>query len=935
MDNQALQLELLKNLNTAVVVHAPDTRIIYNNRRASVLLGLTEDQMLGKMAIDPAWHFINEQNMVMPLDDYPVNRVISSRQSFDNLVLGIVAPQWTMPTWVLVGGFPEFDQKGDLIQVVVNFHDITEQKKDELELRRAKSIIDSSDDAIISKTPGGIIESWNKGAVKLFGYTSQEAIGQPMLMLIPPERENEEAEILARIARGERVEHIETVRRRKDGSLINISSSISPVRDEKGKIIAASTIARDISDRKYIESLLLNERERSKIILNKLVDPVFLKDNEHRIILANSAFYNWFGLEENAVIGKTLAEHLSAKEMQQFLAVDRQVLDTGIMDQREETFTLRGFTRTLITTKTCFVDSFGERYLVGSSHDITERKKAEQEVLIAATAFESHEGMIVTDVNGTILKVNTSFSRITGYSSEEAIGKNPRFLQSGRDNKEFYEVMWDQIKRTGSWDGEIWNRRKNGEIYPEFLTITAVKDVKGNIVNYVGAFTDISLSKASAEEIKNLAFYDPLTKLPNRRLLLDRLHKALANIPRSGNQGALLFLDLDNFKILNDTLGHDIGDLLLQQVAERLKACVREGDTVARLGGDEFLVMLENLSLQSLEAAAQTEAIGSKILVSLNQPYQLGSHKYNCSTSIGATLFGDHKIELDELLKLADIAMYQAKKAGRNTLRFFDPKMQEAITTRSIVEGELRKALLNNQFKLHYQLQVDSELRPLGAEVLIRWIHPERGQISPAEFIPIAEEVGLIYSIGWWVLETACAQIKTWQQNEQCSNLILSVNVSAKQLHHADFADQVKAAVQHYGINPGLLKLELTESMLLDDLDDTIRTMWSLRDFGIGFSLDDFGTGYSSLQYLKNLPLSQLKIDQSFVRDIVYDNSDRAIVRTIIAMAHSLNLSVIAEGVETKEQRQLLLNIGCTHYQGYLFSKPVPIEEFEALIKQS
>jgi len=400
----------------------------------------------------------------------------------------------------------------------------------------------------------------------------------------------------------------------------------------------------------------------------------------------------------------------------------------------------------------------------------------------------------------------------------------------------------------------------------------------------------------------------------------------------------LLFIDLDNFKTLNDTLGHHTGDLLLQEVAKRLELCVRKGDTVARLGGDEFLIMLEDLSKDSIEAAEQTESVGIKILSTLNQPYQLALHEYRNSPSIGATLFNDNSQSIDELMKQADIAMYQSKKAGRNSLHFFDPKMQENINSRALLEKELRTALEESQFQLNYQLQVDAiqdngTYRPIGAEVLIRWKHPEHGLISPAQFIPLAEETGLILPIGLWVLDTACAQIKTWEHHSVAKNLLLAVNVSAKQFRQTDFVDQVKAIVEYHGIDPCLLKLELTESLLLDNIDATIATMSALKDIGIQFSLDDFGTGYSSLQYLKRLPLDQLKIDQSFVRDITFDSSDSAIVRTIIAMARGLNLQYIAEGVETEDQRQLLLNMDCTHFQGYLYGKPMPIEQFEAMLQ--
>jgi diguanylate cyclase (GGDEF)-like protein len=378
-------------------------------------------------------------------------------------------------------------------------------------------------------------------------------------------------------------------------------------------------------------------------------------------------------------------------------------------------------------------------------------------------------------------------------------------------------------------------------------------------------------------------------------------------------------------------MGHDMGDLLLKQVAERLLASVREGDSVARLGGDEFVVILEGLGDHFVDAAAKTEVIANKIRAALDQPYQLRNQAYYNSPSIGATLFMGHQQSIDELLKQADIAMYQAKKAGRNTLRFFDPQMQESINARAALENALRDALAQHELQLHYQIQVDEQERPLGAEALIRWIHPERGLISPVDFIPLAEETGLILSIGLWVLDTACAQLKTWEQHHRTHHLILAVNVSAKQFRQVSFVEQVQAAVHRHAINPKRLKLELTESMLLDNIDDIIATMSALRDIGVGISLDDFGTGYSSLQYLKRLPLDQLKIDQSFIRDIVTDQSDQAIVRTIIAMAHGLNLNVIAEGVETEAQRQTLSKIGCLRYQGYHFGMPVPIQQFELL----
>jgi diguanylate cyclase (GGDEF)-like protein len=442
-------------------------------------------------------------------------------------------------------------------------------------------------------------------------------------------------------------------------------------------------------------------------------------------------------------------------------------------------------------------------------------------------------------------------------------------------------------------------------------------------------------NREAEEEIRQLAFYDPLSRLPNRRLLLDRLNQASLFSARNSRNGALLFIDLDNFKSLNDTLGHHFGDLLLAQVAERLTVCVRKTDTVARLGGDEFVDMLEDLDENHIAAAARAEMIGNKILTALDQPYHLSTHVYHCTASIGITLFGSKLQPTEELMKQADIAMYQAKKEGRNALRFFYPEMQEIISARVSLGNEMRRAIENRQFQLYYQIQVNQSRHPVGAEALIRWMHPKHGMVSPNAFIPLAEESELILMIGKWVIETACAQINAWQANPLTRNLVLAVNVSARQFRQPDFAQNVKAVVKQHGFNPSRLKLELTEGMLLENFENTIATMNILAGIGIQFSLDDFGTGYSSLQYLKRLPLDQIKIDQSFTRDIAIDTSDREIVQTIIAIAHSLGLDVIAEGVETEEQQQILLKHGCIHYQGYLFGKPLPLEQFEALLKQS
>lgn len=698
--------------------------------------------------------------------------------------------------------------------------------------------------------------------------------------------------------------------------------------DASGKPIIMRGIAQDVSKRhqylQHIEQLLDEQRT---ILENQLVGIITVKNR--KVLWANSAFERLMGYNKDEVIGAPSRQfYANDKDYQSVGAAYANIEKEEIIRVQHEFVRKDGQHIWLDLRGATLHHDRGESLWIFV--DATERKHAEDEFRIAATVFESQEGMMITDAHSVILRVNNAFTRITGYTANEAIGRTPRMLSSGHHHADFYAAMWQSINNAGFWEGEIWNRRKNDEVYPEHLTITAVKGVNGAITNYVATLTDITMSKAAAVEIQNLAFFDPLTGLPNRRLLIDRLNHALASSSRSGKQGALLFLDLDHFKMLNDSLGHDIGDLLLQQVAARLATCVREGDTVARLGGDEFVVMLENLSEQDLETAAQTEYIAHKILQALNQPYLLTTHEHYSTPSIGVTIFNDHKTEIEELLKQADISMYQAKKAGRNTIRFFNPQMQASITERVSFERTLNKALELQQLQLYYQVQVDHLGQPLGAEALIRWQHPELGLVSPSQFIPLAEETGLIIPIGQWVLETACRQIQAWQQNSFTRNFALSVNVSAKQFHQPDFVALVYAAVRRYDINPMQLKLEITESMLLERVDEIIFSMQALKTIGVQFSLDDFGTGYSSLQYLKRLPLYQLKIDQSFVHDIALDVSDQAIVRTIIAMSQSLELDVIAEGVETEEQRLLLLSNHCKRYQGYLFGRPMPIEQFNA-----
>ncbi len=568
---------------------------------------------------------------------------------------------------------------------------------------------------------------------------------------------------------------------------------------------------------------------------------------------------------------------------------------------------------------------------IGTVQDVTTQEEIALQLRIAAVAFETQQAIMVTDASVNIIRVNHAFELATGYLEAEVRGKNPRLLSAGRHDAAFYKTMWDAINTVGKWAGEIWEKRKDGKIYPKWLTITAIAS-HGVVSHYVGVFVDITEQKQAEEEIHSLAFFDPLTKLPNRRLLFDRVHSALVQSTRSRHYGALMFLDMDHFKVLNDTKGHEYGDKMLIEVASRLKSCVRDVDSIARFGGDEFVVLLVNLSVVKEVAVAQAGAIAEKIRVSLSQTYLINRHHHESSPSVGVVLFCGEDQQIDELFKRADMAMYQAKESGRNTVRFFEPVMQALLESNALLEHALRQAIANAEFELHFQVQTNQHNELLGAEVLLRWCSAVLGMVSPSQFIPIAEKTRLILPIGKWVLESACARLKAWESHPVLSNLHLAVNISPVQFHQEGFVEQVKAILEKTGANPKRLELELTENLVLEDVEVAIAKMTELKDIGVRFSMDDFGTGYSSLQYIKRLPIAQLKIDQSFVRDILTDPGDVMMVQTIVGIAQNFGYDVIAEGVEEHAQMLPLIKRGCCNFQGYLFSRPVALTEFEALV---
>jgi len=687
--------------------------------------------------------------------------------------------------------------------------------------------------------------------------------------------------------------------------------------------------AQDITDLKQVEEKLLIYQ----FVSNNAPDSIFWIDEQARIIYANEATCKAYGYTKKELYKKTILDiDLDAdpdgwpehwKMLQQ---KGRSTFETNHKRKDGSIFP--------IEVSANFIQFEGQELNITFVRDISKRKQNEKELLIAAATFETHEAILITDVNAKIVRVNRAFSEITGYSTEEVIGKNPSLMHSGRHDRSFYIEMWQRLLHDGAWAGEIWDRRKNGEIYPKWMTITAVKHDQQEITHYVAIFSDITARKRIEQEIHNLAFYDVLTKLPNRRLFLDRFRTALSASARRNDYGSVLFIDLDRFKALNDMLGHEYGDLLLIEVGKRIKSCVREIDTVARFGGDEFVVLTESFGQDQDEVTPKVAILAEKIREALSLPYYLRDHEHHSSPSIGISLYHGNEDSVETLIEHADMAMYQAKNCGRNAVRFFDPIMQKNVAMHDELNNDLHYAIELQQLHLHYQIQVDNDNRPLGAEAFLRWEHPERGIIMPGEFIPIAEKSALIIDISRWALQMACQQLAMWKKDEKTCDLTLTVNISAKHFDMPSFVEEVGDILMSYKANPNRLKMELSEKLVLAEQGNTMDKIHELKKMGVRLSMDNFNTVYSSLSFIKELSSDQLKIHQEFVQGITKNGNDAQLVQTIIDLAKSMDMNVFAEGVETEEQRAFLKQHDCNTYQGYLFGKPVPIEEFYKVIKQ-
>lgn len=792
--------------------------------------------------------------------------------------------------------------------------------------------------SIVIADGDGRIQWANPAFTHLTGYSLEDAIGQNPRFLKSDLHPEAFYRDLWETILDHRVWHGEMVNRKKDGTLYTEEMTITPVNFELDQSQYFIAVKQDVTKRREAEENLRQAEERFRALSDFAAEWIFWRDADGKLVYISPAC--------EQMTGYTLEElyHNPSFMEEMVLPEDRVLWDEHQRSVHENSIdyctlkplefrirTKEGHVRWISHICSPLKDDSG-RFLGirGSNTDITERRQNEEDMRLAGKVFENtSEGVLVTDEFGNIVFVNKAFERISGYAEEEVIGKNPRILKSGQHQRSYYLEMWQVLTESGEWQGEIWNRRKNGEIYPEWLTISAIKDNVGHVVQYAAVFSDLTSRKQHEERIKHLAYHDALTGLPNRYLFLDRLTLALARAHRTGAKIAVLFLDLDRFKDVNDTLGHAAGDMLLKEVGKRLEHCLREEDTVARMGGDEFTVLLPEIN-----DVGDIEIVARKVLEMFTQPLTLEGEEIFITASLGIAVAPEDGQDAQTLLRHADMAMYKSKEQGKNRFGFFRTEMSVQAHERLTVEQRLRRALERDEFVLHYQPQVDVYSKQLiGIEALLRWQSPEAGLVPPMRFIPVAEETGLILPIGEWVLRTACRQNVAWQE-AGFPPLRMAVNLSARQFHQENLVGRIEDILMETGLSPNWLELEITETVAMHNVALTSSVLRKLKGMGIHIAIDDFGTGYSSLNYLKRFPIDTLKVDQSFIRDSVTDPEDAAIVATILVLARNLNYLAIAEGVETPEQLEFLQERECDGFQGYLISEPLPAEGMTELLLQ-
>jgi diguanylate cyclase (GGDEF)-like protein/PAS domain S-box-containing protein len=785
--------------------------------------------------------------------------------------------------------------------------------------------VETTANAVLIADREGIITWANASFERLTGYTREEAAGQSTRILSSGQNRRETYQQLWETILSGKTWSGELINRRKDGTLYDEEMNITPVQDSSGRITHFVAVKRDITSRKRAEKELAFKNALLQAQAETTIDGILCIDDKDRVILSNQRFAAMWGVPGEIVAtgdDRALLQHVVSQITcpEEFLGRVKYLYEHREERSKDEIQLNDG--RVFDRYSSALLDPHGE-YLgrIWYFRDITEKIKEEKRSQLWARVLDqSAEGIFICDPQQHIVLVNRAFEQLTGYSADEALGKTPRLLHSGRQEKTFYEEMWKRLTSTGVWRGEIWNRRKTGEFFAEWLSISAVCDRDGRVTQYVGVFSDITARKQDQEQIVHLAQYDALTDLPNRALLLDRLNQMIKAAGRSNSKVAVIFIDLDRFKDVNDSLGHDAGDDLLRTLAWRLSKSVRSQDTVARMGGDEFVV-----AIQGLTDARDSVVIAQKLLSRLIQPVTVNTYELTVTASLGISVYPEDARDGQELIRNADAAMYQAKNAGRNAFRFYTSDLNKRALEMLSTENALRRAIDRHEFVLHYQPQIRiSTGRVIGAEALIRWNHPESGLLYPGKFIPIAEERGLIVPIGSWVIEEASRQAALWQRSGRVS-VPIAVNVSAVQFRQKDFIEQLDNTVRRHGITPAHLELELTESIVMRDAEATIEILNRLHEIGFQLSIDDFGTGYSSLNYLRRFPVDKIKIDQTFVAD----ESAKGIVTAIIGLARNLNLKVIAEGVQTTAQLEMLRAQGCDEIQGFLIGHAVEPGEFE------
>ncbi|MFO8003628.1 EAL domain-containing protein [Thioalkalivibrio sp.] len=790
---------------------------------------------------------------------------------------------------------------------------------------RYRRIFETTQEGIWALDTSHRIIEVNAALAGILGYSPGEMLGRSIGTFVFPEDLADQQEHLRRRERGE-AETYERRLRRSDGSEVFCMISGTPVLDPEGRFKGSFAMFTDITARKRADAALRLSEQRFRGLFEEVANiAVQAYDQDRRVIFWNGASEALYGYSRQEAMGQRVEDLIIPTGMHAALQelTPENILAGADIPQGEMVLRRKdGTPVTVFTNVVLRTNSAGQPEIYTLDVDLTQLRQVEERLRQSAKAFESAaEGVIITDANARILYVNRAFTTITGYSEDEVLGKNPSLLSSGRQDRAFYEAMWATIEETGLWQGEIWNRRKNGEVYPGWLTINSVHDENGRVSNYVAVFSDVTALLRSQQERDFLAYHDPLTALPNRELLRDRMQHALERAQRGGGGIAVLLLDIDRFKNVNDSLGHDAGDALLQDLARRLANALRGGDTLARLGGDEFLIVLEEHS-----GIPAVDPIVSRLAGVFDRPFLCAGQTLFITASIGASVSPADGGDPETLIRNAELAMYQAKGGGRNTLEFYRQEMASESLDRLNLENALRGALTRGEFRLHFQPQVNLTTGELaGVEALLRWQHPSRGLLLPGTFIPVAEEMGIIGDIGDWVLTEACRQMVAWHASGPRIPRV-AVNLSVQQLERGALASRIGQLLEDYRLPAAELELEVTESMIMRQAERAIATLRELRALGVGVSVDDFGTGYSSLGYLRRLPLNRLKIDRSFVTDIGQDKEAAMIARAIIGLGSSLGYEVVAEGIETAEQAAFLRTEGCQIGQGYLFGRPVSPE---------